>query len=98
MQLCLVRGMPTTRHIFTLRTSLFALVAGSMMLASCVAMDEADDDQDQQADELDGTPQLPHIKVCDSGARFACKAHIRVETSGQISLAATPSGLGPADF
>lgn len=67
------------------------------MLAGCVAMDDPADDENQQADELDGTPQLPHVAVC-SGGRMVCKSHIRADEHGRIALAATPAGLGPADF
>ncbi|HEU4730023.1 MAG TPA: S53 family peptidase [Kofleriaceae bacterium] len=77
-------------------TSLFTLAAGSLLLASCVSMDP-DPDQDQQVDELDGTPQLPHVSVCNGG-RFVCKSHVRADARGRITPFATPSGLGPADF
>jgi subtilase family serine protease len=60
-------------------------------------MDGAGDDEDQLTEELDGTPQLPHANVC-TGGRFSCKAHVRIDNQGRIALAATPSGLGPADF
>src|SRR6185295_18306865 len=91
-QLCIVRGMRTTQAMLTFRTSVFTIVAGSLVLASCVSMDGAGDDEDQLAEELDGTPQLPHAAVCNGG-RFSCKAHIRVDDRGRIALAATPSGL-----
>jgi len=80
-----------------LRSSLFLLTTGSLFLASCVGMDDATDDDSQQADELDATPQMPLAKVCNGG-KIECKSHIRMDNSGRISLAATPSGLGPADF
>ncbi|HMG54176.1 MAG TPA: hypothetical protein VK601_11850, partial [Kofleriaceae bacterium] len=89
--------MTTARSISTLRTTLFTLVGGALVLAGCASLDGATDDEDLQADELDGTPQLPHAQVC-SGGRFTCKAHVRVDDRGQIALAATPSGLRPADF
>ncbi|HEX7844043.1 MAG TPA: S53 family peptidase [Kofleriaceae bacterium] len=57
----------------------------------------ADEDQQAQVDELDGTPQLPHMSVC-SGGRFTCKSHVRVDEHGRIKPFATPSGLGPADL
>jgi subtilase family serine protease len=89
--------MRPAQTIFTLRTSFSAVVAGSLVLASCAPMDDATDDEAQQADELDGTPQLPHMAVCNGG-RFSCKSHVRVDEHGRIKPAVTPSGLGPADF
>lgn len=84
--------------MFPLRSSLFLLATGSLVLASCVGMDEPNDDDDsQQADELDGTPQMPHVAVCNGG-RFRCKSHIRTDETGRIAPRATPAGLGPADF
>jgi subtilase family serine protease len=89
---------PHARVIF--HPTLLTLAAGSLALASCAIDDPADDASDataQQAGELDATPQMPHVAVC-SGGRFVCKSQIRVDTSGGVALAATPSGLGPADF
>jgi subtilase family serine protease len=75
--------------------SIFTLLAGTLVLGSCAPTDS--DDETEQADELDGTPQLPHALVC-SGGHWACKAHVRVDEHNRIQPFATPSGLGPADF
>src|SRR5262245_24620012 len=92
---CIVRGMRLPHTAFTLRASLFAIVAGSLALASCVSADDEDDSQ--TVDVLDGTPQLPHKNVC-GGGQFVCKSHVRVDEHNRITPFATPSGLGPADL
>jgi subtilase family serine protease len=77
-------------------TSIFTIALGTLTLASCVSSEPAAD-EDQQVDELDGTPQLPHMAVC-SGGRFTCKSHVRTDEHGRIKPFATPAGLGPADL
>jgi subtilase family serine protease len=74
--------------------SIFTMAVTTLTLAGCAAVA---DDEDQQADELDGTPQFQHMTVC-SGGRFSCKSHVRVDESGRIKPFATPAGLGPADL
>jgi subtilase family serine protease len=75
---------------------IFTIAAGSLALASCVpTVDEAR--EDQQADALDGGPQVTHTPVC-SGGRWLCKAHIRMDQHNVILPPATPFGLGPADL
>ena len=82
--------------MFTTRSTIFTIVAGSLAFASCVGSErEADDDQ--QADELDGTPQEAHAAVC-AGGRWSCKSHVRVDEHNRVKPFATPAGLGPADF
>src|SRR5690242_14659496 len=76
------------RSILTLTT----MVA----LADCVAA-EPEPTEDEQTQDLDGTPQLPHVSVCNGG-RIQCKAHVRTDANMKITPAATPSGLGPADL
>src|SRR3954467_1437499 len=43
--------------------SMFALAVGGLALGGG-APAESDDDEGEQAEELDGTPQLPHLAVC----------------------------------
>ncbi len=74
--------------------SIFTLAVGALTLAGCAA---SDDNEDQQADELDGTVQEPTAAVC-GGGRFVCKSHVRVDTHNRIKPFATPSGFGPADL
>jgi hypothetical protein len=81
---------------FTTTSSIFTIAAGALVLASCVPTERADS-EDQQADELDGTPQLPHAAVC-SGGQWACKSHVRTDEHNRIKPFATPAGLGPADL
>jgi subtilase family serine protease len=82
--------------MFATRSTILSLVAGSLALGSCVAS-EREADEDQQADEVDTTPQMPHVAVC-SGGRFTCKSHVQADEHNRIRPFATPSGLGPADF
>jgi subtilase family serine protease len=89
---------------FSLRTTLFMLAGGlalgGLAIAGCASDDDpasSTDDEAQQFDELDGTPQFPHMAVC-SGGRFVCKSHVRVDSHGRIKPSATPAGLGPADL
>ena len=88
--------MRFSQAMFITRSSIFTIVAGTLTLASCVAS-EPEADEDQQVDELDGTPQMPHITVC-AGGRWSCKAHVRADEQNRIKPFATPSGLGPVDF
>lgn len=80
-------------HIEISARFLFTLATGSFVLASCVPT-ERDTGEDQQADELDGTPQPADAPVC-SGGRWLCKAHLRTD---RITSLTTPFGLGPADL
>jgi subtilase family serine protease len=86
--------MRTAQTTFVTRSITLAIAAGTLALASC-AME--DPQEDQQSDELDGTPQLLHMNVC-AGGRFVCKSHVVVDESGRIAPRATPAGLGPADL
>jgi len=83
-------------HIEISARFIFTLATGSFVLASCVPT-ERDASEDQQTDELDGTPQAPHAQVC-SGGRWLCKAHIRTDAQSRIIPSTTPFGLGPADL
>jgi len=74
--------------------SIFTLAVGALTLAGCAT---SDDNEDQQADELDGTVQEPTAAVC-GGGRFVCKSHVRVDTHNRIKPFAVPSGFGPADL
>jgi hypothetical protein len=75
--------------------SIFHLAFGALALAGCATSES--EDEDQQVDELDGTPQEPHMAVC-SGGRFLCKSHVRVDEHNRIKPFATPAGFGPADL
>lgn len=75
-------------------STIYALAAGSLALASCATEDPT---EDQQSDELDGTVQEPTAAVC-GGGRFVCKSHVRVDLHNRIKPFATPAGLGPADL
>jgi len=72
--------------------SIFTLAVGA--LAGCATSDV---NEDQQADELDGTVQEPTAAVC-GGGQFVCKSHVRVDAHSRIKPFATPSGFGPADL
>ena len=82
--------------MFITRSSIFTIVAGTLTLASCVAS-EPEADEDQQVDELDSTPQMPHVAVC-SGGRWSCKSRIRADEHNRIQPLATPAGLGPVQL
>jgi subtilase family serine protease len=72
--------------------SIFTLAVGA--LAGCATSDV---NEDQQADELDGTAQEPTAAVC-GGGQFVCKSHVRVDGHNRIKPFAVPSGFGPADL
>jgi len=74
--------------------SIFTLAVGALTLAGCAT---SDDNEEQQADELDGTVQEPTAAVC-GGGRFVCKSHVRVDVHNRIKPFAVPSGFGPADL
>ncbi len=82
-------------HLFA-QASIFPMVVGMLALANCSPA-ESDIGEQQQAEELDGTPQELHAPVC-SGGRLSCKAHVRVDEHNRIKSFATPTGFGPADL
>jgi subtilase family serine protease len=74
--------------------SIYAIAAGSLVLASCSMEDPT---EDQQTEELDGTIEQLTTAVC-AGGHFTCKSHVRVDEHNRIKPFATPAGLGPADL